>query len=84
MIEVKNMRNKEDKERQEQNETPVTLEVFLEFYNQNIPSSFSPVTITKLKNFQEAHPMLFKRKDKWSVTQHRKKLMDWLFSNPDI
>lgn len=78
------MRNKKDKEQQELNEAPVTLAAFLESYNQNIPAGFPHSTVATLKKFQEAHPMLFKQKDAWSVTRHRKRLIDWLSSNPDI
>ena len=78
------MRNKKDKERQELNETPVTLAVFLESFNQNIPTDFSRATVRTLKKFQEVHLALFKHKDAWSITRHRKKLIDWLASNPDL
>jgi hypothetical protein len=78
------MRNKQDKERQEHNEAPVKLSVFLESYNQSIPAGFSRATVTTLKKFEEAHPVLFRQKDAWSVDRHRKKLMDWLSSNPDV
>lgn len=78
------MRNKRDKEQQELNEALVTLVVFLESYNQNTPIGFPRATVRTLKKFQEAHPMLFRQKDAWSVTRHRKKLIDWLSSNPDI
>ncbi len=77
------MRNKKDKEQQDLNEAPVTLAAFLESYNQNIPAGFPRSTVAALKKFQEAHPILFKQKDARSVTRHRKKLMDWLSSNPD-
>jgi hypothetical protein len=78
------MKSKKDKEQQELNEAPVTLAVFLESYNQNIPAGFPRSTVATLKKFQEAHPMLFKQKDSWSVDRHRKKLIDWLSSHPDI
>ena len=75
------MRNKRDKEQQELNESLITLAAFLESYNQNIPVSFPRATVTTLKKFQETHPMLFRQKDAWSVTRHRKRLIDWLSSN---
>lgn len=78
------MRNKKDKKQQELNEAPVTLAVFLESYNQNIPADFPHATIATLKKFQEAHPMLFRQENAWSVTRHRKKLIDWFSSNPDV
>ena len=76
------MRNKRDKEQQELNETPVTLAKFLEFYNKGVPSGFSRASVALLKKFQETHPTLFKGKDMWSIDRHRKKLIDWLSSNP--
>ena len=78
------MRTKKDKEQQELNETPVTLAVFLESFNQNIPTDFSRATVRTLKKFQEAHLAFFKHKDAWSIARHRKKLIDWLSSNPDL
>ncbi len=78
------MRNKKDREQQELNEAPVTLAVFLESYNKNTPIGFPRATPSMLKKFQEAHPALFKQKDGWSVTKHRKRLIDWLSSNPKI
>jgi hypothetical protein len=77
------MKNKKDKEQQELNETPVTLAAFLESYNKNIPASFPRASVATLKKFQDAHPMLFKRDGMWSVDHHRKKLIDWLSSNPE-
>ncbi|MBI2669972.1 MAG: hypothetical protein HYX20_02430 [Candidatus Yanofskybacteria bacterium] len=78
------MRNKKDKEQKEQNEAPVTLPVFLESYNKNIPAGFPRASVAILKKFQDAHPTLFKHKDAWSVDRHRKRLVDWLSSNSDI
>lgn len=75
------MRNKREKERSELNETPVTLAVFLESYNKNIPAGFPRATVATLKKFQDDHPALFKHKGMWSVDRHRKKLIDWLSSN---
>jgi len=78
------MRNKKDKEQKEQNEALVTLAVFLESYNKNIPAGFPRATAATLRKFQDAHPALFKHKDGWSVDRHRKRLFDWLSSNSDI
>lgn len=78
------MRNKRDKEQSELNEAPVTLVMFLESYNKNIPVGFPRASVVTLKKFQDAHPTLFKRNDAWSVTKHRKRLIDWLSSNPEI
>lgn len=68
----------------ELNQSQVTLAMFRDDYNQNIPAGFRPVSVTVLKKFQEAHPKMFKQKDMWSVARHRKRLMDWLSSNSDI
>lgn len=78
------MKNKRDKEQQELNEAPVTLAVFLESYNKNIPMSFPRASVAILKKFQDTHPALFNQKDGWSVDRHRKKVMDWLSSYRDI
>ncbi|MBI2063611.1 MAG: hypothetical protein HYT65_01295 [Candidatus Yanofskybacteria bacterium] len=78
------MRNKKDKEQKEQNEALVTHLVFLESYNKNIPVGFPRASVAILRKFQDAHPTLFKHKDMWSVDRHRKRLFDWLSSNPDI
>jgi len=52
---------------------------FLKSYNKNIPAGFPQVSTALLREFKEEHPALFKRGDVWSLDQHRKKLMDWLF-----
>ena len=77
------MRNKRDREQLELNEAPVTLVVFLESYNKNIPAGFPHASAVMLKKFQDAHPTLFKRNDMWSVAKHRKRLIDWLSSHSD-
>jgi len=68
----------------ELNQNQVTLAMFLNDYNQNIPNGFRPVSANVLKKFQEAHPNMFKQKDSWSVARHRKRLMDWMSSNSDV
>ena len=78
------MRNKKDKEQKEQNEALATPLVFLESYNKNIPLGFPRASVAILRKFQDAHPTLFKHKDMWSIDRHRKRLVDWLSSNPDI
>ena len=60
------------------NEMPISLSEFLGSYNKNMPEGFPRATVSLLKKFQEAHPVLFKHGDSWSLDQHRKKLMDWL------
>ena len=64
-----------------QMQTP--LAVFLTSYNQSIPATFPRVSASLLKKFQTAHPTLFKHGDTWSVAQHRKRLIDWLFMYRD-
>jgi len=56
----------------------ISLEEFLESYNKNMPASFPRASVVLLKKFKEAHEMLFKNGDLWSLDQHRKKLIDWL------
>ncbi|KKU53077.1 MAG: hypothetical protein A3F26_02265 [Candidatus Ryanbacteria bacterium RIFCSPHIGHO2_12_FULL_47_12b] len=67
----------------EQNQINTNLVGFLENYNQNIPGGFPRASVKSLKEFQVAHPLLFKHGDEWSVDRHRKRLMDWLSSHRD-
>ena len=69
---------KRNKEEVEASEMRVPLSIFVESYNQNIPVGFPRASVAILKNFQTAHPALFKHGDMWSVAQHRKRLIDWL------
>jgi len=55
--------------------TPV---IFLTSYNQGIPPSFPQATLADLRQFEVAHPGLFKVSGYWSLEKHRKRLMDWL------
>ncbi|MDD5032858.1 MAG: hypothetical protein PHC85_01960 [Candidatus Pacebacteria bacterium] len=71
---------KGNRKEEELNQAQVTLLSFLESYNQTIPASFPHASVPILKKFQGAHPTLFKDTDLWSVAQHRKRLMDWLFT----
>lgn len=63
-----------DKERSEMS---LSLTEFLRSYNENLPSAFPCASLPVLKEFQAAHPDLFKTGD-WSLDKHRKKVMDWL------
>jgi len=54
---------------------------FLESYNKNMPESFPRASVALLKKFKDAHPLLFKNGEMWSLDQHRKKLFDWLPRN---
>lgn len=69
----------EEIERIEISQTKTSLLEFLRSYNKNIPESFPRVSVPILKKFKAMHPTLFKDGDTWSVDQHRKKLIDWLF-----
>ena len=68
----------------ELNQTKTPLLAFLESYNKSIPGSFPRVSVKILKHFQKLHPILFKHSNEWSIDKHRKRLMDWLPSSPDI
>lgn len=70
-------------EKQEHNELQTSLLAFLESYNQNIPKGFLRASVSLLKEFQGTHPALFKNGDSWSMAQHRKRLIDWLFTHGD-
>ena len=67
----------------ERNQTMTTPLVFKESYNQTIPLHFRRVSMEILKQFQLAHPALFKGSNEWSIEKHRKRLMDWLASRRD-
>lgn len=64
----------------EQNQLSTSLAVFIENYNNNVPEGFPRATSKALKEFQITHSALFKNPDDWSIEKHRKRLMDWLFS----
>lgn len=64
----------------EQNQAFTSLAIFIENYNKSIPKDFPRATGKALKEFQITHSTLFKKPDDWSIEKHRKRLMDWLFS----
>ena len=64
----------------EQNQVITSPVVFIENYNKSIPKNFPRATSRALKDFQITHSTLFKKFDDWSIEKHRKRLMDWLFS----
>jgi len=72
---------KKKDEAHELNKQEITLEEFLKIYNESIPKAFPRATISILEKFQSLNSTLFKNKDLWSIDQHRKRLMDWFFSN---
>lgn len=72
-------KSREELERIEIGQMKTSLLEFLKLYNKDIPASFPHVSAPILKRFKSEHPALFKDGDTWSVDQHRKKLIDWLF-----
>lgn len=65
----------------------ISLLEFLESYNRNIPKNsknFPQASVALLKKFKDAHSMLFKNGDFWSLDQHRKKVIDWLPRNNNV
>jgi len=65
------------------NQAMTTPAIFIEAYNKTIPTHYPKASIGILKQFQQAHPALFKRADAWSIEKHRKRLMDWLSSRQE-
>ena len=65
----------------EKNQDTISLESFLEMYNKSVPGRFPSASVKALKQFQETYPSLFKKQDEWSIDRHRKRFMDWSFSN---
>jgi len=74
------MRNKKHNDL-EKNQLGTSLASFMESYNKGVPKSFPIASIKILKQFQEIYPSLFKKEDEWSIDKHRKRFMDWSFSN---
>lgn len=75
------MRNKKHNDELEKNQLGVSLQGFMESYNKSVPKSFPAASIKTLKQFQEVYPSLFKKEDEWCIDKHRKRFMDWSFSN---
>lgn len=65
------------------NQTRISLAMFLESYNENIPAGFPVASVAILKKFRGIYPALFKHGNMWSVDLHRKKVIDWLSSYRD-
>lgn len=61
-----------------EHEQLITLGDFMKSYNEHMPASYPRASVQLLNQFRDAHAALFKHGDKWSLDQHRKKLMDWL------
>ncbi|MFA6493621.1 MAG: hypothetical protein WCT49_01090 [Candidatus Paceibacterota bacterium] len=62
------------------NEAFTTVEVFIEYYNKNIPATYPKATEKALAAFRVSYPGLFEKGESWSIDKHRKRLMDWLTS----
>lgn len=62
---------------------PNSIEDFAEYYNKNIPISYSKVTVDDLIEFKQTHQSLFVGDGNWTIDKHRKKLMDWISSRRD-
>ena len=60
------------------------ISVFLKTYNKSIPKSFPRASLSGLKKFKNLYPGLFKRGKLWSIAEHRKKIIDWLFVNRSL
>ncbi len=74
---------KKYEEKLNENQAQISLLDFLKSYNQNMPANFPRASAALLKKFQNAHAMLFKHGDLWSIDRHRKKIIDWLPRNSD-
>lgn len=62
----------------ERSEKRVTLAVFLECYNENLPEAFPRASLPLLREYQGRYPGQFKEDGLWSLGEHRKRVMDWL------
>ena len=81
---MKQKNEKQTREELDLNQEQIPLTIFLASYNQNIPDGFPLASTKTLRKFQDAHPTLFKNGDMWSVARHRKRLIDWFASNPEL
>ncbi|HLD26280.1 MAG TPA: hypothetical protein VJC05_04540 [Candidatus Andersenbacteria bacterium] len=66
---------------QDPNLIGTSADVFVKYYNENIPQNFPLATLEALAEFRKRHPSLFKADEKWIIHKHRKKFMDWLISH---
>ena len=58
-------------------EERLTMDQFLNLYNEDLPKAFPKASVVFLKEFKKAYPALFSESNTWSLEQHRKKFMDW-------
>jgi hypothetical protein len=75
---------KKKNEAYELSKTQTILSVFLKTYNKGIPKEFPRASAAGLRKFKNLYPTLFKHGKSWSVAEHRKKLIDWLFANRSV
>ncbi|MFT5180074.1 MAG: hypothetical protein ACI9GH_000393, partial [Candidatus Paceibacteria bacterium] len=61
----------------EKGEKKTSINEFMKFYNENLPSAFPRATLPFLKEFRKSYSGLFKGENSWSLDVHRKKFMDW-------
>lgn len=61
----------------------LTLDVFIEYYNSNIPVDYPPATPKTCHEFQVKFPNLFKDNELWAIHKHRKRYMDWMSSHKE-
>ena len=66
---------------EETNQAVTSVAVFVANYNENLPDTFPQATVKNMHEFQATYPSLFKDTNDWSITKHRKKVMDWLVSH---
>ena len=72
---------KKKDEAYEFSKTKTILSVFLKTYNKSIPKDFPRASVANMEKFRSIYPTLFKHRNLWSITEHRKKLIDWLADN---
>jgi len=63
----------------ERSKEKLSINDFLKYYNVDLPERFPSASLASLREFKTAYPALFKDDDEWSLGQHRKKFMDWLW-----
>jgi len=72
---------KRKNEAYELSKTQTIISVFLKTYNKSVPKDFPRASLSGLKKFKDLYPTLFKGGKLWSIAEHRKKIIDWLFAN---
>lgn len=53
---------------------------FLKEYNNSLPNGHPRITLQILKEFKYKNQHLFRENNKWSISRHRKSVMDWILS----